>query len=240
MGQPALAARAGRALAAQGRPTMRGSALGGGRAEPCVGAACRPRTVGIMSSWNWPVVSTLTSDDLPAFCSPISDSSISRLKNRLQAPRAQGVPGDCGRRAYVCMRGAAASGPAGMPPVMPLTPRTQRANTAACTHLCRVPRSAVSCTPTAARSHLLSHSSIPCSHELIANMAARLCSADRGGLRAPKTQPYEAAAGLVVPQTRARQSNCSLSQRWRLRTGWRMGPPPGAFHNLRASACKSV
>ncbi len=41
-------------------------------------------TVGIMSSWNCPVVSTFTSELLPAFCSPISDSSISRRKNRLQ------------------------------------------------------------------------------------------------------------------------------------------------------------
>jgi hypothetical protein len=40
-------------------------------------------TVGIVSSWNEPVVSTFTSEDFPAFCSPISVSSISRLKNRL-------------------------------------------------------------------------------------------------------------------------------------------------------------
>jgi hypothetical protein len=40
-------------------------------------------TVGIISSWNDPVVSTFTSELLPAFCSPISDSSISRLKKKL-------------------------------------------------------------------------------------------------------------------------------------------------------------
>jgi hypothetical protein len=41
-------------------------------------------TVGIMSSWNDPVVSTLTSELLPAFCNPIKDSSISFLKNKLR------------------------------------------------------------------------------------------------------------------------------------------------------------
>lgn len=40
-------------------------------------------TVGIVSSRNDPVVSAPTSDDLPAFCSPTSDSSISRRKKRL-------------------------------------------------------------------------------------------------------------------------------------------------------------
>lgn len=40
-------------------------------------------TVGIVSSWKPPVASTATSDDLPAFCRPTSDSSISRRKNRL-------------------------------------------------------------------------------------------------------------------------------------------------------------
>jgi hypothetical protein len=40
-------------------------------------------TVGIMSSWNEPVVRTLTKELFPAFCSPISESSISFLKNRL-------------------------------------------------------------------------------------------------------------------------------------------------------------
>jgi len=41
-------------------------------------------TVGIISSWNEPVVSTLTNELLPAFCKPINDSSISLLKNKLQ------------------------------------------------------------------------------------------------------------------------------------------------------------
>lgn len=41
-------------------------------------------TVGIMSSWNCPVVSTFTKELLPAFCSPMSDSSISLRKNKLQ------------------------------------------------------------------------------------------------------------------------------------------------------------
>jgi hypothetical protein len=50
---------------------------------PAPAAAHPGRTVGIMSSWNDPVVSTLTRELLPAFCSPISDSSISRWKNRL-------------------------------------------------------------------------------------------------------------------------------------------------------------
>lgn len=50
----------------------------------CSLAPCRGLlTVGIMSSWNDPVVSTLTSELLPAFCNPIKESSISRLKNRL-------------------------------------------------------------------------------------------------------------------------------------------------------------
>ena len=40
-------------------------------------------TVGIMSSWKAPVAMTLTRDVLPAFCSPIRESSISFLKNRL-------------------------------------------------------------------------------------------------------------------------------------------------------------
>lgn len=42
-------------------------------------------TVGIMSSWKPPVATTFTKDVFPAFCRPISDSSISFLKNRLQA-----------------------------------------------------------------------------------------------------------------------------------------------------------
>ena len=40
-------------------------------------------TVGIMSSWNPPVATTLTRLVFPAFCSPMSESSISFLKNRL-------------------------------------------------------------------------------------------------------------------------------------------------------------
>ena len=40
-------------------------------------------TVGI-SSTNFPVVSTLTREVLPAFCSPISASSISFWKKRLR------------------------------------------------------------------------------------------------------------------------------------------------------------
>jgi len=43
-------------------------------------------TVGMVSSpWNLPVVRTPTSDDLPAFCKPTSDSSISRRNRRLLA-----------------------------------------------------------------------------------------------------------------------------------------------------------
>lgn len=45
-------------------------------------------TVGIMSSWNDPVVSTFTSELLPAFCNPIKDSSISLLKNKLRGHQA--------------------------------------------------------------------------------------------------------------------------------------------------------
>jgi hypothetical protein len=47
-------------------------------------------TVGIMSSWKVPVVSTLTSEVLPAFCSPIRLSSISLWKKRLQQRRQGG------------------------------------------------------------------------------------------------------------------------------------------------------
>ena len=46
-------------------------------------------TVGIMSSWKAPVAITFTSEVLPAFCSPISDSSISFLKKRLRQQTAQ-------------------------------------------------------------------------------------------------------------------------------------------------------
>ena len=45
-------------------------------------------TVGIMSSWKAPVAMTFTSDVLPAFWSPISESSISFLKKRLHSKTA--------------------------------------------------------------------------------------------------------------------------------------------------------
>jgi hypothetical protein len=57
---------------------------------PPSGALLLLLTVGIMSSWNDPVVSTLTSELLPAFCNPIKDSSISLLKNKLQMHQAAG------------------------------------------------------------------------------------------------------------------------------------------------------
>jgi hypothetical protein len=56
------------------------------------GPSLGPLTVGIMSSWNDPVVSTLTSELLPAFCNPIKESSISRLKNRLREHQTTTLP----------------------------------------------------------------------------------------------------------------------------------------------------
>lgn len=66
------------------------------------------------ASWNCPVVSTFTRLVFPAFCSPISDSSISFVKKRLQSRRReQGrsrvAAGGRQRRQRVAAAGGAAS-----------------------------------------------------------------------------------------------------------------------------------
>ena len=66
------------------------------RTQTCRHRSSEHRTVGIMSWWNCPVVSTLTSELLPAACSPIRLSSISRRKKRLHVCMVCGVLGNTG------------------------------------------------------------------------------------------------------------------------------------------------